>query len=94
MLSRTMLAAAALAITALTVPAAVPDAEAVPVMRADVLYLSNLDKGRVVEAAVGETVSVHLRPATVAGGLTARYDHILSSDPATEGHYRRRVQGF
>ncbi|MEU7649179.1 hypothetical protein [Streptomyces huasconensis] len=76
MLGRTMLAATALALTALTVPAAQPDARAV--MNDDrVVRLSNADaRGEVV---VGQQVTVSLEPST-QGDLKVEWDALTSSD--------------
>lgn len=78
MLGRTMLAAIALATTALTVPVALPDAQAVPEPPPSVL--STGDSGKTVDVAVGTSVTVKLE-VLEQDGLRFAWGAPVSSDP-------------
>ncbi|MGW3495956.1 hypothetical protein [Streptomyces sp. NPDC001020] len=60
-----MLAATALAATALTAPAALPDAHAMP---QGTLTLSNIDNGKVFGIPTRSRITVHLRGAKASSG--------------------------
>ncbi|MFH9298305.1 hypothetical protein [Streptomyces sp. NPDC017520] len=80
MLGKTMLAAFALAAAALTVPVALPDAQAVSELPQPV-HLSNDDAGKTFDVTVGDQVTVKLQPV-VRDGLEFTWEAPMSSDEA------------
>ncbi|MFJ8086261.1 hypothetical protein ACIQ6Y_37560 [Streptomyces sp. NPDC096205] len=75
-----MLAATALAVTALIAPTALPDAQAAP-DPGGVVKLSNDDSGKTFDATVGQEVQVKLDPYE-EDGLTFTFSKAKSSDEA------------